>query len=196
MADVVVGLAWRLRWPGQEHHHRSTALVGLFALVNGSLSIGVMAAAAALTQQPFVFPSLGPTAFLLFYTPMVASASPRNTITGHLIGLIAGFLSLLIFGLQHAGPITTQGVIAPRIGAAALSLGATAGAMIWLRVPHPPAGATTMIVSLGIISSFAGLTTIMVGVILLVVQAMIINRLADIPYPWWAPRGARRMRPG
>lgn len=185
MEDVVVGIARRLRFSGIERQNR--AAVGLFALVNGSLSIGIMAAAAALTRQPFVFPSLGPTAFLLFYTPMAASACPRNTISGHLIGLIAGYLALVLFGLQHAGPAVIEGVSIARIGAAAFSLGLTSGVMIWLRVPHPPAGATTMIVSLGIISSLAGLATIMLGVILLVLQAMVINRLAGIPYPWWSP---------
>lgn len=183
--DVVVGLARRLHLPGIERQNR--AAVGLFALVNGSLSIGVMAAAAALTGQPFVFPSLGPTAFLLFYTPMAASACPRNTISGHLIGLGAGYLALVIFGLQHAEPTIIGGVDGARIGAAAMSLGVTSGVMIWLRVPHPPAGATTMIVSLGIISSLAGLATIMLGVVMLVLQAMVINRLAGIAYPWWSP---------
>lgn len=196
MDDIVAGLARRMRLPGMEAQHRSTAFVGSFALVNGSLSIGIMAATAVLTRQPFVFPSLGPTAFLLFYTPMAASASPRNTVIGHFIGLVAGYLSLLAFGLQHAAPFISTGVTVPRIGAAAMSLGLTSGLMVWLRVPHPPAGATTMIVSLGIITSFHGMTTIMLGVVLLVAQAMLINRSAGIPYPWWSPRtdGHRNVR--
>lgn len=189
MEDVAAGLARRLHLPGAEGLHRSRALVGLFAFVNGAISIGLMAAVAAATHEPFVFPSLGPTAFLLFYTPTAASASPRNAILGHLIGLVMGALALALFGLVHAGPTITEGVSVPRIGAAALSLGATCGLMIWLDVPHPPAGATTMIVSLGMITSPTGLATILLGVIILVGQAMIINRLAGIPYPWWRAAG-------
>ncbi len=49
--------------------HDSTTVLGLFAFVNGVISIGIMAAVALVTGAPFIFPSLGPTAFLLFYTP-------------------------------------------------------------------------------------------------------------------------------
>ncbi len=78
--------------------------MGAFALVNGVISIGIMSAAAALTRQPLIFPSLGPTAFLLFYTPTAPAASPRNTICGHAIGASAGYLSLVLFGLTDAAP--------------------------------------------------------------------------------------------
>lgn len=193
MEDVVAGLARRLHLPGEDWQHRSKVMVGIFAFVNGAISIGLMAAVAAATHEPFVFPSLGPTAFLLFYTPTVASASPRNAISGHLIGLVMGFLALAIFGLLDAGPTITEGVSVQRIGAAALSLGATCGLMIWLGVPHPPAGATTMIVSLGMITSLIGLATILLGVIILLGQALVINRLAGIPYPWWRLRSDTRM---
>jgi CBS-domain-containing membrane protein len=57
--------------------------------------------------------------------------------------------------------------------------------MALLRVSHPPAGATTLIVSLGIISQPKELVIIEVAVILLTMQAFAINRLAGIPYPLW-----------
>jgi CBS domain-containing membrane protein len=57
--------------------------------------------------------------------------------------------------------------------------------MVLLRVSHPPAGATTMIVSLGIISRPEYLATIEIAVILLTAQALVINRLAGLPYPIW-----------
>ena len=52
-------------------------------------------------------------------------------------------------------------------------------------VSHPPAGATTLIVSLGIISKPRELVIIEVAVFLLVAQALVINRLAGLPYPLW-----------
>ncbi|MFZ1309513.1 MAG: HPP family protein, partial [Candidatus Microthrix parvicella] len=76
----------------------------------------------------------------------------------------------------------------PRVGAAAVSLGLTSGFMVWLKVPHPPAGATTLIVSLGILKTPAQLTVLMIAVVLMVVQGMVINRLAGIDYPTWAPK--------
>ena len=75
----------------------------------------------------------------------------------------------------------------PRVVAAALSLGLTSGAMVVLGRAHPPAGATTLIVSLGILREPEQLVVLMLAVVLLVVQGFVINRLAGIPYPVWAP---------
>jgi CBS-domain-containing membrane protein len=130
-----------------------------------------MALAALVTGEPFVFPSLGPTAFLLFSTPLVPVAS-------------------LIFGLTDAPPALSTSVTGARVGAAALSLGLTSGLRVLARVPHPPAGATTLIVSLGILREPAQLAVLMVAVVLLVVQGFVINRLAGIPYPVWVTRPA------
>ncbi len=60
--------------------------------------------------------------------------------------------------------------------------------MVWCRVPHPPAGATTLIVSLGILREPWQLGVLMLAVALLVVQGFVINRLAGIDYPVWAPQ--------
>ena len=191
MNAIVLGLARRLRVPALIERHSSTFVMGWFALVNGVLSIGVMSAAAWATGSPFVFPSLGPTAFLFFYTPTAASAAPRNTVFGHLIGALAGYLALVVFGLTEAAPAFETGVSAARVGAAALSLGLTSGLMVWFRVPHPPAGATTLIVSLGILRTPGQLSVLMLAVVLLTVQGFVINRLAGIDYPPWRPRPPR-----
>ena len=60
-------------------------------------------------------------------------------------------VSLHLFGLANAGPALVEGVDASRIGAAALSLGLTSGAMVWLRVRgqrrRDPQAMTTDLVS-------------------------------------------------
>ena len=188
MSDVVLGIVEPLRFTALQRRYSSVAVLGAFAFINGCLSIGIMALAALVTSQPLIFPSLGPTAFLLFYTPRAPAASPRNTIVGHLIGVLAGYGSLVAFGLLDAGPALAEGVTAARVGAAALSLGATAGLMAWLRFPHPPAGATTLIVSLGILVEPLQLAALMVAVVAIVLQGLLINRLAGIAYPLWAAR--------
>lgn len=93
----------------------------------------------------------------------------------------------VLFGLTDAGPAFLEGVTAARTGAAALSLGLTAGVLAWVRAPHPPAGATTLIVSLGILTEPSQLAVLMLSVALLVLQGFVINRLAGIPYPAWSP---------
>ena len=188
MASVVFGLARRARIPRLVDQHDSTTVMGFFALVNGIISIAVMSTAALVTGAPFIFPSLGPTAFLHFYTPTAPAASPRNTIIGHAIGAGAGYLALVIFGLTDAGPALVEGVAWDRVGAAALSLGLTSGLMVWLRAPHPPAGATTLIVSLGILPDPVDLAVLMLAVVALVGQAYVINHLAGIDYPRWRAR--------
>ena len=190
MAAIVFGLARRARLPVLTQRHDSTFVLGLFAFVNGLLAIGAMAFVAFVTGEPFVFPSLGPTAFLLFYTPLAPASSPRNTLGGHAIGAAAGYLSLVVFGLTDAAPALATSVTGERVGAAALSLGLTSGVMVWTRLPHPPAGATTLIVSLGILREPEQLAVLMVAVALLVLQGLAINRLAGIPYPVWSPRPA------
>jgi CBS-domain-containing membrane protein len=187
MATMLFGLARRARLPSLVERHDSTTVLGLFAFVNGVVAIAIMSAVALVTGAPFVFPSLGPTAFLLFYTPMLPASSPRNCLYGHAIGAGAGYLSLALFGLTDHGPALVEGVAGTRVAAAALSLGLTSGLMVWARAPHPPAGATTLIVSLGILREPADLAILMVAVALLVVQAYGINRLAGIPYPRWRP---------
>lgn len=188
MSDVLLGLFHRFQLTELIRYHNSTVVLAIFSLVNGFVSIALMAVAALVTRAPFVFPSLGPTAFLLFYTPRAPAASPRNTIFGHLIGALAGWLSLVIFGLTAAPPALSAGVDWPRVGAAALSLAATSFLMVLLRVPHPPAGATTLIVSLGLLPHLWQLGVLMLAVILLTIQGFTINRLAGIDYPLWQPR--------
>ncbi|GCE19455.1 HPP family protein [Dictyobacter kobayashii] len=187
MAEILQGLFMRLRLPWLEQHHARIPILALFSFINGCISIGLMSILALITSSPLIFPSLGPTAFLFFYTPRAPSASPRNTIIGHTIGVVAGYFSLLVTGLTTAGPALSVGVTWPRVIAAALSLGLTAGLMVLLKSPHPPAGATTLIISLGILTRPWQLLLLLIAVGLLTLQAIVINRLAGIPYPLWNP---------
>lgn len=157
------------------------------AFVSGTLSIGLMGVVAHVARAPFVFPSLGPTAFLLFYRPKASASSPRNTIVGHLVGAGCGLGALAVFGLLGQADAFSTGITWPRAGAAALSLGATGGLMVGLRVPHPPAGATTLIVSLGLMTALDQLVVLMLAVTLLVLQAWATHRVAGTPYPTWSP---------
>jgi CBS-domain-containing membrane protein len=143
---------------------------------------------ALFTGSPFVFPSLGPTAYLFFFSPLAEASSPRNTIFGHGIGLICGYAAFLLTVASSPPFGMHPGVHGPRVLAAALSLSATGALMALLRVSHPPAGATTLIVSLGIISQPQELLIIEAAVILLAAQAFAINRLAGLPYPLWRNR--------
>lgn len=185
MAAVIWGLTRRARLPALTRRHDQTIVMGVFAGVNGLIAIGIMSAVAWATGEPFIFPSLGPTAFLLFYTPTSPAASPFNTVVGHAVGAGAGYLALVMFGLTDDPPALATSVTGGRVGAAAVSLALTSAVMVWLRAPHPPAGATTLIVSLGILRELDQLGILMLAVVLLTAQGFAINRLAGIDYPLW-----------
>ncbi len=97
---------------------------------------------------------------------------------------------LVVTGLTTAGPAIANGVTWPRVIAAALSLGLTAGLMLLFRATHAPAGATTLIISLGILTQPWQLVVLMVAIILLTLQAIAINRLFGMPLPFWSPPAA------
>lgn len=124
----------------------------LYVCANGVITIGLLGLLALLTGSPFVFPSLGPTAYLFFFSPLAEVSSPRNTILGHAIGLVCGYAAFVLVVASSPPFGVNPGVHGPRLLAAALSLSATGALMALLRVSHTPAGATTLIVSLGIIS--------------------------------------------
>ena len=156
-----------------------------YVFVNGFVTIGLLALLAVVSETPFVFPSLGPTAYLFFFAPLGESSTPRNAILGHAIGLACGYGAFWAAGLEHGAPNFHDGVYWPRILSAALSLAFTGALMVLFRVNHPPAGATTLIVALGLLSTPYHLVVIEVAVVLLTVQAFAINRLAGLPYPVW-----------
>jgi len=185
-ADPILSLLRRLRLDWLLHHFPPRLVQSLYVFVNGFITIGLLALLALVSSNPFVFPSLGPTAYLLFFSPLAKTCSPRNTIFGHAIGIICGYAAFVLTGAGALPFGLHPGVFWPRILAAALSLSATGAFMVLLEVSHPPAGATTLIISLGIISKPGELVIIEVAVFLLVAQALVINRLAGLPYPLWS----------
>lgn len=143
---------------------------------------------AELTGNPFVFPSLGPTAYLLFFTPLARASSPRHALLGHAIGLLCGYVAVFATGTMGRGAGLAGGIHWPTVLAAALSLSATGAFMILLRVSHPPAAATALIVSLGLLSKPLELLIVEIAVLFLVAEAFAINRLAGLAYPLWEVR--------
>ena len=184
-ADHVLSLLHRLRLDWLLQHFPPRLVRSVYVFVNGFITIGLLALLALLSRNPFVFPSLGPTAYMLFFSPLDEASSPRNTILGHAVAIACGYGG---FEITDAGaqPFAAHfGIFWPRILAAALSLSTTAALMVLLRISHPPAGATTLIISLGIISKPREIVIIEVAVFLLVAQALMINRLAGLSYPLW-----------
>lgn len=163
-------------------------LAVLFCGTFGSLA--VLGGLAMATGTILLFPPLGATAFLLFASPRAAASSPRNTLLGYGVGLAAGFFGLACAGLLRAPSVLVSGVDGARVLAAALSIALTSVATVRLRCVHPPAGATTLVVSLGLVTQAPLVAMLMAGAALLALLALVTHRALGTPYPVWAaPEG-------
>ncbi|MGB8967142.1 MAG: HPP family protein [Candidatus Cybelea sp.] len=155
----------------------------LYTLLWCFVAMLVSGALAILTGRPFLFPSLGPSAIMLFGNPLEAASSPRNVLVGHFIGAGSGYAGLAATGLL--GVPFTATMDGHRVLAAAIALALTAALTIATRSEHPPAGATTLIVSLGILPWLVDYLVIMFAVAALTLLALIVNRLRGVNYPIW-----------
>jgi CBS-domain-containing membrane protein len=158
----------------------------LYTFLGGLLTIALSGVLAWALDEPLVFPSLGATAFLFFETPMAEVASPRNALIGHYVGAAVALVWLFVFGLQDSPDALAEGFSPERIAAVALSVGCTGGILRLLRAAHPPAGATTVIVSLSLLHTAEEIAALVGGVALLTLTAHLTNRVLGVPAPRWA----------
>jgi hypothetical protein len=99
---------------------------------------------------PLLFASLGPTLFLLVVQPAEATTRFYNTVVGHLAGMGAAMLAVIVTGAGHAPPMSVdQPLAGARVAAAAIALALTLAAQIGLKAAHAPAAATTLLFALG-----------------------------------------------
>lgn len=137
---------------------------GLLFMMLGVLAWG--------SGQPFIFPSLGPTAFILAFDRESERTQSDRVIGGHTIGGIAGLLAWTVIasGVSiTATPPPFSGEGLRLATSATVSIVLTSWAMIATDTIHPPACATTLIVSLGLLSTPLRVGIIVGSVTLLVV---------------------------
>ena len=131
----------------------------------------VLGVLAWVSGQPFIFPSLGPSAFILAFQRDGDRTGLVSVVVSHLIGGVAGLLaySLLAGGVSLVADPTAFSTGGLRLVASAtLSLVVTSLGMISTDTVHAPACATTLIVSLGLLSTPIQVAVIVVGVGVLV----------------------------
>ena len=168
--------------------------ISIYALICGTISIGVMAGAAWMTHSPLIFASLGPSAFLFYYAPRSFSAAPRSALMGHFIGALAGYASLWIFFGDGRHVINHATMDWRFIFTAAFALGITSALMVFLDSPHPPAGSTTLLFALGFFNKSEQIASLMLAVVMLTLISVLLNRLAGIRYSIWPGKRERMYR--
>jgi CBS-domain-containing membrane protein len=123
---------------------------------HAGLLLAATGVAAVLTGSPFLFPSLGPSAYLLATAPDAPASRPRNVLGGHAVGVVAGLLAthLISPGLVVIEPIPPLSPGMLRLGASAVvSVTLTTAGMLATSTEHAPACATTLIVALGLLTT-------------------------------------------
>ncbi|MEV4720850.1 HPP family protein [Micromonospora noduli] len=170
------------------------------AFAGGALAVVLAGLVALVTHQPWLFPSLGPAVMLQLEKPGSPESSPRNTFIGHGVALLAGYLFLVACGLADEPSALQEGVTGLRIVAVAGSLAVTASVLVLLKASHAPAGATTLIVSLGLLRTPTQLLVVAGAVVLVTVVDWLYGRVSGRPMPLWAapapsPEGGHRGGP-
>jgi len=89
-------------------------------------------------DEAVIIASLGATAFVVFALPEKITANPRNVIGGHFVGLLCGFLGIVVLRLL---PVTTD-IVESAIYA--ITVGASIFIMTITDTEHPPASGTTL----------------------------------------------------
>jgi CBS domain-containing membrane protein len=162
----------------------------VFVFLEGATALGTITMMAYLTNLPLLFPQLGPSAFILFYTPMSMSASPRNCILSHTMAVMAGLFSIRLFAIifPEAGLLNYEVLDWHRVAAIALAMGLISVMMISTQSIHPPAAASALIAAMGYLENPVQLLGILSALVLLVLEAFLFNRLlGGLPYPIWRP---------
>lgn len=148
------------------------------AAYSAVLSLVVLAGSGAIgaaLMAPWLFPSLGPTLMLIFGSPEHPTARPINAVVGHAVGMAAGVGSLFLFGMAGKPSAPSAGLSVGYVAAGAVSVAVTALLLQLLQLQHPPAGATTLIISLGIIATPPGLLSMAAALGLTIVAGWGIN---------------------
>ena len=184
-------LAWRARWsvPSLLAAHDERRVVSVVVAVNGGLAILVVGLLAWCVDLPLLFPALGPTAFILFSKPFSADATPRSVVLGHFTAMISGVAVRHLVGLACGNPISLESTGWPIFCSASLALAATCLLLVWLSCPHAPACASALILAVGAVDDWRGLLAMAVGVVILTLQAVCVNRFACLNVPVWSPGG-------
>ncbi|MCU1593107.1 MAG: hypothetical protein JWO12_499 [Frankiales bacterium] len=147
-------------------------------LASAGLSCAFVAVAGAIgvaAKQPWLFPSLAPSLMVLAETPRQPAARPQNVLVGHLVGLAAGWMGLVVMGLRSHPSAVQEGLSSSRVLCCVIAVALTALVLQLVQLPHPPAGATTLIVALGILRTGPQLRTMTYAFLLLTVIAVCVH---------------------
>lgn len=157
------------------------------AALFATIAAALLGSIAWSTGMPFLFPAFGASAFIVFALPKSPAAAPRNVIVAQFVGAATGWICIRACSVDPAGATLSHLFGLPHVLATSLSLGVTTLLMLLLDAPHPPAGATTLIVSLGSMPEAWHIGVVVASCCLLVFLASVAHGATGTPYPRWRP---------
>ena len=164
------------------------SVVSAVAALNAAIAILTIGGLAWALDMPFVYPALGPTAFILFASPFSRAAAPRSIIIGHGSAILCGWVSWHVMSFLSGQAVSPTTQDAPLFVSASLALALTCILLVRLTCPHAPACASALIVAVGAASDWLTVLGMVVGVVLITAEAVVISRLAGVKVPLWSPR--------
>ena len=156
----------------------------VFLAVGSMFSVIVLGIAARFVSWNLIFPSLGPTIFLQFYSPGSTMSCPRNTVLGHLVGALTG---VLFFWIGSSLGIISGSTEPDGLLLAGLALGAGGTLMAFTRLLHPPAASTILIGALGMVEKAEDMLAIVFSAVILSLLAWVVHKMAGVRFPMWGP---------
>lgn len=128
---------------------------------------------------PLLFASLGPSVAIQASSPQQPIARPWNVAAGHLIALGIGVAALYATGAIAAPPfLDSHPLSLARVAAAALALGVGIFLEFVLKASHPPAAATSLLVTLGAVQiSEKGIIAVISGIFLVTILGEVTRQL-------------------
>jgi len=161
----------------------SSYIIGMATLLTAMLC-----AFAVLASEPFVVPSIGPTIFIIVGFPLSEQAHPRNILYSTVIAIIAGVISLALFGLIDVAPDLND-LSWTRSGALVVAVAIAVGGIIAFRSIHAPAVATAMIIAAGLLKNPVDWLSVFLGVLAVTIIGVAVNRACGKPQAlWWRPQ--------
>ncbi len=150
---------------------------GLLILLPGVLGL--------LLHQPWLFPSLGPTAFLQTVQPRDAGSRLYNAIVGHLIGMAAGYGSVLLLAVSSEPSVLgTKTLDPPRLCASVLGIAVMLLLQLLTHSLHAPGAATLLLITLGgFRARWWDASVLLAGVLIVSVAGEFVRRLRLTRYP-------------
>ncbi|MEU3191996.1 HPP family protein [Streptomyces sp. NPDC006992] len=153
-------------------------LAGVRLLVLAAVALTAVGLAGYAAGWVWLTTALGPTAYLLLAHPGSEASQLRSALLGHTIAIACGLACLAAFGLwSHPSVVEAGHESLPQIGAQAVAVGLTLLGQTLLRVEHPPAAATALLITSGITRPGYPLYGLLAGLALLLVLVAVLARV-------------------